>query len=249
MILITGASSGIGEACALEFAKLKRELILWARRSEKLETLTQRLLELGATKVHFASIDVGDRKSIESEIEKHTELYSRVDILINGAGLALGMETFQNLNLDDADRMVDTNLKGVLFVTRLMLPFMIKKNQGHIIHLGSVAGRHAYPKGHVYCATKAAIRSLNESLRMDLLGTNIRMTEIAPGMVETEFSEVRLKNVDKAKQVYAGMSPLVAQDIAEAIVWSANRPAHVNIQEMVIYPTSQASPTLVYRKP
>jgi 3-hydroxy acid dehydrogenase/malonic semialdehyde reductase len=249
MILITGASSGIGEACAIEYAKKKKSLIIWARRSNRLQKLAIELKNLGCPEVHYATIDVSDRSQIESEIQNNSKIYSNVSILINGAGLALGLEAFQDSSLDDADRVIDTNLKGLLYVTHALLPIMIKNRLGHIVHLGSVAGRYNYPKGHVYCATKAAIKSLNESLRMDLLGTPIRMTEIAPGMVETEFSQVRLGDTEKAKKVYAGMTPLTAQDIAEAVVWSTERPRHVNIQEIILYPTDQVSPTQVYRKP
>ncbi len=249
MILITGASSGIGQACAIQYAKKNRPLILWARRLDRLERLITELKTHGSPQVHIAAVDVSDRAQIETELKKNPGVYSQIKILINNAGLALGLETFQDSDLSDADRVIDTNLKGLLYETHAVLPIFLKNGAGHIVHLGSVAGRYNYPKGHVYCATKAAVKSLNESLRMDLLGTPIRMTEIAPGMVETEFSQVRFQDAEKAKKVYAGMTPLSADDVAEAVVWSTDRPNHVNIQEIVLYPTDQASPTLVSRKP
>lgn len=246
MILITGASSGIGAATARAFARAKRPLILWARRRERLESLKKECLALGAPEVLIAVIDVRDASAITEE----TRLphYARVDVLVNNAGLARGLSPFQSDEPSHWDDMIDTNLKGVLNVTHALLPYLLKKNSGHIVNVGSVAGRWYYPKGHVYCATKAAVHALNEGLRLDLVGTNIRVTEISPGMVETEFSNVRLEDDAKAKQVYAGLQPLVAEDVAETILWCCQRPAHVNVQELVLYPTAQASPTVVHRK-
>jgi NADP-dependent 3-hydroxy acid dehydrogenase YdfG len=248
MILITGASSGIGEVTALAYARDGKPLILWARRANRLEAVQRKCLELGAKTVHTATLDVRDRAAISSELSRYPELYSETTILVNNAGLARGLSSFQDAAAEDLDEMVDTNVKGFLNVTQAVLPFFLRKNAGHLVHLGSVAGRLVYPKGHVYCATKAAVRALTEGIRLDLSGKAIRVTEIAPGMVETEFSEVRLRDSERAKTVYQGMTPLRAEDIADAILWATSRPPHVNIQEIVIYPVDQASPTVVARK-
>lgn len=246
MILITGASSGIGAATARAFARLKRPLILWARRTDRLEDLKKECLALGSPEVAIAPVDVRDASAIGKETA--ASLYARVEVLVNNAGLARGLSPFQSDSPAHWDDMIDTNLKGVLNVTHAILPHLLKRNSGHIVNVGSVAGRWFYPKGHVYCATKAAVHALNEGLRLDLVGTNIRVTEISPGMVETEFSQVRLEDAEKAKQVYAGLQPLVADDVAETIVWCCLRPSHVNVQELVLYPTAQASTTVVHRK-
>lgn len=248
MILITGASSGIGEATAERFARDGGSLILWARRTDRLAAVKKHCLELGAKEVHTATVDVRKNESITSEVTKFHELYSRVEILVNNAGLAKGLATFQDSALQDFKDMIDTNVTGFIQVTHAILPLLLKKNRGHLIHLGSVAGRWTYPKGHVYCASKAAIRALSEGIRMDLNGTALRVTEIAPGMVDTEFSTVRLGDAERAKGVYEGLTALSGQDIADAIHWVSSRPAHVNIQEMVIYPVAQASPTIVSRQ-
>jgi len=249
MILITGASSGIGAATARAFAREKRPLALWARRLEKLEALRAECLKLGAPAVHVASVDVRSERAIADEVSANAAVYETAEVLVNNAGLAKGLAPLQSDDPANWDEMIDTNLKGLLYVTHAVLPFFLKKNRGHVVNLGSVAGRWTYPRGHVYCATKAAVRALNESLRLDLSGHAIRVTEIAPGMVETDFSRVRLEDEAKAKAVYAGMTPLSGDDIAETIVWACGRPAHVNVQEIVIYPTVQASPTVVSRKP
>ena len=248
MILITGASSGIGEACARVFAEQHRSLILVARRRERLESLTQDLSKKHGVEVVALELDVSDRAAVESFSNRHSDLLDRVEILVNNAGLAQGMDFLQDAQLDDWDQMIDTNLKGLLYVTHALLPRMKARGRGHVVNLGSVAGHSVYPKGGVYCATKHAVRALTEALRLDLNGSGLRVTEISPGMVETEFSQVRLGDAQKAKAVYAGMTPLTARDIAESIAWCVNRPSHVNIQELVIYPTDQASPTLVSRK-
>jgi NADP-dependent 3-hydroxy acid dehydrogenase YdfG len=248
MILITGASSGIGQVTAEAYAREGKPLALWARRADRLEQVRVRCLELGARKVHIAALDVRDRTAIADEVAKHRGLYSETTILVNNAGLARGLSSFQDAAAEDLDEMIDTNVKGFLNVTQALLPFFLEKNAGHLVHLGSVAGRWIYPKGHVYCATKAAVHALTEGIRLDLVGQAIRVTEIAPGMVETEFSEVRLRDAERAKSIYQGMTPLRADDISDAILWATSRPAHVNIQEIVIYPVDQASPTVVSRK-
>ncbi len=244
--LITGASSGIGEATALRYAAEGRPLVLWARRREKLESLAQRCREKGSPSAEIAALDVRDRTAISQELAANPKRYAEITILVNNAGLARGMSPFQDALASEFDEMIDTNIKGFLNVTQAILPGMLSRNRGHLVHLGSVAGRWIYPKGHVYCASKAAIAALTQGIRLDLNGTAIRVTEIAPGMVETDFNTVRL-DAERAKAIYRGMTPLIADDIADAIVWATSRPPHVNIQEMVIYPVDQASPTVVSR--
>jgi NADP-dependent 3-hydroxy acid dehydrogenase YdfG len=248
MILITGASSGIGASTAEAFAKEKRALILWGRRREKLASLRQRCLDLGSPAVHLAVFDVRDRPALAAELETHRSIYEKTEVVVNNAGLARGMSPFQDAKMEDLDEMVDVNVKGFLNVAQGILPLLLKKNSGHLIHLGSAAARWPYPKGHVYCATKAAVHALSQTIRMDLNGTRIRVTEISPGMVETEFSVTRFGDAERAKAVYQGMVPLRPEDIAEAIVWTVSRPAHVNVQEMVLFPVDQASTTLVSRR-
>ncbi|MNK07374.1 NADP-dependent 3-hydroxy acid dehydrogenase YdfG [compost metagenome] len=239
--LITGATSGIGWATAHSLAEQGYSIIAVGRRAEKLQELQQDISQKwSAVKVKTLQLDITDRKALEAVLKDNLELWPQVDVLVNNAGLAKGVEKIQDANLDDWETMIDTNIKGLLFMTRGILPFMVKKNQGHIVNLGSVAGRWTYPGGGVYCATKFAVRALSEGLRMDLLGSNIRVTNIEPGMVNTEFSMVRFGDQKVADKVYEGMKPLSAQDIAETIAWCVKRPAHVNIQELVIYPTAQA---------
>lgn len=248
MILITGASSGIGEATARAFAARGRGLILLARRGERLEALARELRGVSGREVLTGALDLRDESAIDRFFVTNAEALRKVTVLVNNAGLARGMSAIQEGAPSDWKEMIDTNLTALLSVTRRMLPVFIEKREGHIVNLGSVAGRITYPKGNVYCATKAAVRSLNECLRLDLNGTGVRVTEIAPGMVETEFSEVRLGDSARAKAVYAGMTPLAAKDVADAILWCVERPPHVNVQELVLYPTDQASPTVVSRR-
>lgn len=248
-VFITGGSGGIGAATAALFAKDRRPLVLWARRRERLEAVAKRCRELGSPRVHLATVDVRDRAAIDAEIRANPAVYREANVLINNAGLAKGMVPFQEAKTEDIALMVDTNVTGFLHVTQAILPFFLEANRGHLVHLWSAAARWAYPKGHVYCATKAAVHSLTETLRLDLNGTAIRVTEISPGMVNTDFSTVRFGDAERAKAVYAGMTPLTAEDIADTIHWAATRPAHVNIQEMVIYPVDQASTSVVSRRP
>lgn len=247
MIFITGASSGIGEACAEVFAKDGVGLILTARRKDRLERVAERLRKQYSVPVHTFVFDVRDRKAVESLAKEQRTLFSQVTVLVNNAGLAEGLDSFENGSLDEWEATIDTNVKGLLYITRAMVPFFVEKKDGYIVNLGSVAGRWHYAKGGVYCASKAAVMLLNRTLRMDLMGKGIRVTEIAPGMVETEFSVVRLKDEKKAKAVYQGMTPLVASDIADAVHYCVTRPKHVNIQELIIYPTEQAAPGVVHR--
>ncbi|MDX2163895.1 MAG: SDR family oxidoreductase [Gammaproteobacteria bacterium] len=249
IVFITGASSGIGKACAEQFAAEGAKLILTARRVERLEQLSAELTAKHNTAVLCIALDVQDQKNVASTIEKLPADWKNIDILINNAGKALSTNKIQDGELDDWEDMIDTNIKGLLYVSRAILPGMVTRNAGHVFNISSTAGHHNYPNGNVYCATKHAVRSLSESMRLDLNGTKIRVTDIAPGMVHTEFSEVRWKG-DKARadDFYKNMTPLTAHDVADSIVFCATRPAHVNIAELVIYPTDQASPTVVNRK-
>lgn len=242
LALITGASSGIGEATAILLSKKGYQLILTGRRKDRLEKLARKL------KAEFLVFDLADEKSIAATFKKNQKLLNRVDILVNNAGLARGADKVQEAKIEDYNEMIDTNIKGLFSLTQKILPLMLKRKQGHIVNIGSVAGRWIYPGGAVYCATKHAVRAFSEGLRMDLLGKNIRVTNIEPGMVNTEFSTVRFGSKEKADAVYQGMTPLSAKDVAETIVWSLERPEHVNIQELVVYPTDQAHVTMVHRR-
>jgi len=237
-VFITGASSGIGEACARAFAAAKFPLILTARRLDRLTRLAEELSSQYGVEVYTFYLDVRNREEIEDLAQNQSKLFSRVKVLINNAGLAKGLEHIQDGKPENWDTVIDTNVKGLLYVTHTLLPHLIA-NKGHIVNLGSVAGHWVYENGNVYCATKYAIRALTEGLRLDLNGSGVRVTEIAPGMVETEFSEVRFEDKARAAAVYAGKTPLTASDIADSILWCVQRPAHVNIQNLVIYPTEQ----------
>ncbi len=244
--VVTGASSGIGHATAGLLLSQGRNVIALGRRLEKLESL--RNLALGAEKLITVALDVRNPQQIEHFVEEQKKAGRKIDVLINNAGLAKGVDRLQTGSLQDWDEMIDTNIKGLLYMTRALLPDMIKNGAGDIVNLGSVAGRWTYPQGAVYCATKFAVRALTEGLRMDLLGTPIRVSNIEPGMVETEFSLVRLKSQEAADKVYAGMKPLTAKDVAETIGWILSRPKHITIQELVIFPTDQAGIGQVHRR-
>ena len=244
--LITGASSGIGEQTAYLLAKKKHNLLLIARRVDRLKKVQAQCLKLGAKKVEIMACDLSSQKSVLNLSSKIKKSKIDIQILINNAGLAKGTELVQKAKTSDWDAMIDTNIKGLLWLTRDCFDSIIK-NKGHIINLGSVAGRLVYEGGAVYCATKFAVRALSEGFRMDLKGTGVRVTNIEPGMVNSDFSLVRLGNQQKADAVYAGMTPLSPMDIAQNILWCVDQPPHVNIQELVIYPTDQASVGQVYR--
>ncbi len=247
--LITGASAGIGEATAWELAAQGYNLVLLARRKERLQALKKKIEKSRDLKVQIAALDVRNPKAIRKFVQSHQTVLKKLQVLVNNAGLARGAEKIQDGKLQDWDEMFDTNVKGLLALTREILPFFVANQSGHVVNMGSVAGRWVYPGGAVYCASKFAVRALSEGMRLDLLGTGIRVSNIEPGMVQTEFSEVRFrKDKKKAAAVYAGMKPLTAVDIAETIGWIVARPAHVNIQELVIYPTDQASVRDVNRK-
>lgn len=239
--VITGATAGIGWATAHSLAAAGFSILATGRREDRLQELQKSLKgRFPSVEIAGCVLDITSKGDVEAFIKKNSQLLAGLEVLVNNAGLAKGIDKMQDSSLEDWDSMVDTNIKGLLYMTRGLLPFMIDKNSGHIVNLGSVAGRWTYPGGGVYCATKFAVRALSEGLRMDLLGTPIRVTNIEPGMVNTEFSVVRLGDQNKADKVYEGMTPLKAEDIAETIAWCVARPAHVNIQELVIYPTDQA---------
>jgi 3-hydroxy acid dehydrogenase/malonic semialdehyde reductase len=246
--LVTGASAGIGEATALELSSKGYNLILVARRIERLEKVKASIQKANKkVQVITATLDLKNTFQVQQFANQHAKQLKSLSILVNNAGLAKGTEKLQDAKIEDWNEMIDTNIKGLLNLTRVILPFFVAQQSGHIVNLGSVAGRWVYPGGAVYCATKFAVRALSEGLRLDLHGQNIRVTNIEPGMVKTEFSLVRTGSKEKANQVYAGMKPLTAKDIAETISWVVGRPKHVNIQELVIYPTDQASVRDVHR--
>lgn len=247
-VIVTGASSGIGAATARQLAAQGKNLILLARREERLKALADELTVSFSVQIKYFAIDVRDSHSVESLFGTTLKPNQfKVDVLINNAGLAKGVDKLHEAKISDWDQMIDTNVKGLLYLTRAVLPSMIQNGSGHIVNIGSVAGRWVYPGGGVYCATKFAVRALSEGLRMDLLGTSIRVTNIEPGMAETEFSEVRLGDPHAAKAIYEGMTPLADEDVAETILWCLSRPPHVNVQELVLFPTAQAGVGMVSR--
>lgn len=249
IVLITGASSGIGLSIAKYFAKEKVKLLLCARRIEMLTEFAQQLKDEHGIDVYPFKLDVTQYQDVEKAQHTLPQEWRSIDILVNNAGLAAGLDNFQDGNIEDWEIMIDTNLKGLLYMTRAVLPQMLERNKGHIINIGSIAGHETYPKGNVYCATKHAVSALTKSLRGDLLGTNIRVSTVDPGAVETNFSMVRFKgDKDRAEKVYQGMTPLTADDVADAVLYCATRPSHVNINQIIIMPTDQASATLVSRQ-
>lgn len=247
--LITGASSGIGEACARKFAEGGYDLILTARRAEKLAELGAEL-EAEGTKVKTLTFDVRDAEAAEKAVDSLEPEWRKIDVLINNAGLALGLDKEYEGNPDDWNTMIDTNIKGLLTMTRLIVPGMVKRNEGHVINIGSVAGDAAYAKGNVYCATKAAVKTITDGLRIDLAETAVRVTNLKPGLVETNFSNVRFHGDNqRADNVYKGITPLTGADIADVAFYAASAPKHVQIAEVLILATHQASGSVIYRKP
>lgn len=242
VILITGATSGFGKAVAERFAKEGYRLILTGRRKERLDELSEKLSSSHGVKVHTLCFDVRHRKETEQQLSQLSADFLPIDILINNAGLALGFSSIEDGNTDDWETMIDTNVKGLLYVTRAIAPGMKEKKSGHIFNIGSIAGKETYKNGNVYCATKHAVDSLTKAMRIDLLPYGIKVTGICPGAAETEFSLVRYKgDSDRAKNVYNGFIPLTAEDIAEIIWFAASRPAHVCLNDIVITPTAQAN--------
>ncbi len=246
-VFVTGASSGIGRSTARAFAQQGARLLLCARRQEKLEELAQTLD--GAEEVFTFRLDVRDRSAVEQTLAGLPDEWKQVDILINNAGLSRGLTKLQEDDPDNWDEMIDTNVKGLLYVTRGIVPGMVERGRGHVISLGSIAGHQTYANGAVYCATKAAERAISEGLKIDLIGTPVRVTSIDPGMVETSFSEVRFRgDTERAAKVYQNITPLQPEDVADAILWAATRPARVNINTMVLMPVDQSSATVLNRR-
>lgn len=245
-ICITGASSGFGASCARRFAREGCQLILAARRTARLSALER---ELAPAPVHVLSLDVQKRQAVHDAFATLPESFQAIDVLINSAGLALGLDAADQANLDDWDRMIDTNIKGVMYCTRAVLPTMVARDSGHIVNLGSIAGSWPYPGGNVYGATKAFVKQFSNNLRADVFGTRIRVTNIEPGMAKSEFSLVRFKgDAQKADRVYEGVAPLTSEDIAEMIYWVTSLPAHVNVNRLEVMPTCQSWGALpVYR--
>ncbi len=249
IVLITGASSGIGAACAEIFASNHYDLLLVARRKAKLETLASDLKARFGVQVLNVELDVRDAESVAAKFNALLDNWKKIDVLVNNAGLSQGLDPIHEGNLNDWDTMIDTNVKGLLYVTRLISPWMVQQQSGHIINIGSIAGKETYANGNVYCASKHAVDSLNKAMRIDLLPHGIKVSGIHPGAVETEFSEVRFKgDKERAKAVYEGFEPLLAADIADAVWYAVSRPAHVNVNDLVIMPTAQASTSHLLRK-
>jgi 3-hydroxy acid dehydrogenase / malonic semialdehyde reductase len=249
IVLITGASSGIGAACARIFAPAGAKLILAARRWERLQMLASELNQIFGVQIHLLQMDVRDRSAVESAISSLPPDWSDIDILINNAGLSRGLDKLHTGDFQDWEEMIDTNIKGLLYLSRYVVPGMVSRSRGHVINLGSIAGHQTYPGGNVYCGTKAAVRAISEGLKQDLLGTPVRVTSVDPGMVETEFSEVRFHgDTERAERVYQGVTPLTPDDVADVIFFCATRSPHVNINEVVLMPVDQASATLVNRR-
>lgn len=245
---VTGATSGIGKACAVKFAQGGYNLIITARRADKLSEVEAELKELGA-EVKALVFDVRDAEACEKAVAQLDENWSKIDVLINNAGLALGMEKEYQGNLEDWSTMIDTNIKGLLTMTRLIVPGMVAHNEGHIINIGSVAGDAAYAGGNVYCATKAAVKAITDGLRIDVADTALRVTNIKPGMVETNFSNIRFHgDTERAANVYKGITPLTGDDIADVALYAASAPKHVQIAEVLVLATHQASGSVIYKK-
>lgn len=248
VVLITGASSGIGFSCAKAFAAAGFDLILNARRAERIEQLAGELAEQWGVECLPMVFDVRDREAVFNQLSKLEGKWRKIDVLVNNAGLALGLSDIQDGDLDDWDQMIDTNVKGLLYVSKAVMPLMIEQGQGQIINIGSIAGRETYPKGNVYCATKHAVDSLTKAMRMDLLPHGIRVSQVSPGAAQTEFSEVRFKgDTQRAEKVYEGFKPLTGDDIAHCVLFCATLPAHLTVNDMLVMPSAQASAGLIHR--
>lgn len=248
-VFITGASSGIGEACAEVFAREGANLILLARREEKLNDVAKRLCDTYNVEIKTFQCDVRNRDEVNEVVSSLNDGWENIDVLVNNAGLASGLSTVQAGDVEDWEIMIDTNLKGLLYVSRAVLPLMVARQTGTVVNIGSVAGETAYPNGNVYCGTKSFVKILSDGMNIDLNGTGVRVTNIAPGMVETEFSVVRFHgDQDKADGVYKGVTPLSAMDIAESAFYAASLPQHINMQYMLIMPNDQANAYTVNRK-
>lgn len=249
IVLITGASSGIGAACAQVFAQGGAKLILAARRVERLKQMAAKLTKEFESQIYLLQLDVRDRAQVESAFTKLPDSWTAIDILINNAGLSRGLNKLHEGDFQDWEEMIDTNIKGLLYATRYIVPGMVSRGRGHVINIGSIAGHQTYPGGNVYCASKAAVKAISEGLKQDLLGTPIRVSSVDPGLVETEFSQVRFHgDGERAKNVYQGMTPLTPDDVADVVYFCATRSPHVNISQVILLPTDQATATLVHRR-
>jgi len=247
--LITGATSGIGKACALHFAKHKHDLIITGRREERLQKLSNELEKSYPIQVLPLAFDIRDRNATELAISSLSEQWKNIEILVNNAGLAAGLNTIQDGLIDDWERMIDTNIKGLLYMSRAVLPLMIAIGKGHVINIGSIAGKEVYTNGNVYCATKFAVDALTKGMRVDTVKYGIRVTQIAPGAVETEFSNVRFHgDNERASTVYKGYEPLRPEDVAEIVFYTTTLPKHVNINDLVLMPTAQASAVIMHKE-
>jgi serine 3-dehydrogenase len=249
IVAITGASSGIGAACAEEFARRGCALLLFARRLKRIQALAKRLVAQHESRVLSFPLDVRSADDVRKVFSSLPGGWGKIDILVNNAGLARGLSGLHEGNIPDWDEMIDTNIKGLLYVTRAVLPGMVQRNRGHVINIGSIAGHQTYPSGNVYCASKFAVTGLSRGLRMDLLGTSVRVSTVDPGLVKTEFSMVRFRG-DKVRagKTYAGVRVLHPRDVAEAVLFCATRPLHVNVAELVVMPIDQASVGMVHRR-
>ena len=247
--LITGASSGFGRATALKFAEHGWDVIITGRRKEKLEELEHIILDTYETKVYSLCFDVRDRKAVKIELDALPHFWKEIDVLVNNAGLASGMSAIYDGDIDDWEKMIDTNVKGLLYVSRSIRPWMIERKRGHVINIGSTAGKDAYAYGNVYCGSKFAVDAITKSMRIDLLPHGIKVTAVNPGAAETEFSLVRFKgDAEKAKSIYKGFDPLQAKDIADVVWFAASRPPHVNLNDIVITPLAQANSVYINKK-
>ena len=247
-IFITGATSGFGKACAEFFARDHHRLILTGRRTDRLKIEGETLTKMYGVEVLILNFDVRDRDAVKKAIDEIPVDWRNIDILINNAGLAAGSDLLQDGSMDDWEIMIDTNVKGLLYVTKNIFPLLLQSTCPHIVNIGSIAGKEVYAKGNVYCATKFAVDALTRGMRIDMLVHGIKVSQVAPGAAETEFSEVRFKgDKDAAANVYKGFAPLQAEDIANAVIWITGLPAHVNINDMVIMPTAQASPSYLHK--
>ena len=248
IVLVTGASSGIGRATALAFAHEGARLLLCARRLERLEEFKQPLVEAGAEAVHVFALDVQKRAAVEKTLRELAAEWREIDVLVNNAGLSRGLTKLYEDDPQNWEEMIDTNIKGLLYVTRAVVPGMVSRGGGHVINLGSTAGYITYANGAVYCATKAAEKAISQGLKIDLMGTAVRVTSVDPGMVETAFSSVRFRgDEEKASKVYENITPLQPEDVADAIIWAASRPAHVNIHNILMTSIDQANSTVLHR--
>lgn len=248
-VLVTGATSGIGEGIAYHFAENGWNVIATGRRKERLEQLRDSIFKKCNNEITILNFDVRNREDVEKALTSLDLNNNKIDLLVNNAGLSLGLDDFDEARIDEWDRMIDTNVKGLLYVSQFISKYMKKVKSGHIINIGSIAGYNVYPKGHVYCASKFAVRAISEGMREDLIQYNIKVSSLNPGMVDTEFSEVRFRgDKNKAEQVYKGFEPLTAHDIAETIFYMANTPEHVNLSEVIILPKAQSNAYFTHKE-